>query len=77
MVLTRLPPGKLVIQIQPYADVWIDNQLKAGSTVFYEIELDAGSYSVELRHPSYQPFTQTVEIESGATSRVGHEFSGG
>jgi hypothetical protein len=57
--------------------VWIDGELKVESTTFYRIDLDVGAHQVELRHPSYQAFVQSVQIESGQTQTVSHNFASG
>ena len=63
--------------MQPYADVWIDGELKAESTTFYEVDLNTGSYAIELRHPSYQTYSRTVDVISGETERVIYDFASG
>ncbi len=77
VALNKLPPGELVIQVQPYADVWIDGELKVESTTFFRIDLDVGDHQVELRHPSYQAILRSVQIESGQTQTVSHNFASG
>jgi hypothetical protein len=77
VTLVALPPGTLVIRAQPYADVYIDGELKESGTVFYNQELPQGRYTVLLRHPHLGDYEQQVEVRSGETTTCDHDFERG
>lgn len=66
--LTKLPPGKLILKILPYADVYIDGTLQSGQQSRYEASLDTGQYSIELRNPHFDTRTIIVDITSSETT---------
>ncbi|NIO02250.1 MAG: PEGA domain-containing protein [Candidatus Latescibacteria bacterium] len=72
--LTKLPPGKLIFRINPYAELWINGELKNEYAVHFPIELDPGTYEIELRHPQFETVRRTVELKSGETLNVQHDF---
>jgi hypothetical protein len=72
--LTKLPPGMLIIQAQPYAELWINGELKEEYAVYLSLVLDAGTYQIELRHPQYTNISQTLTITSQDTVRFQHRF---
>ena len=64
IVLELLPPGELVIEILPYAELWIDGELKERDAVNFRISLRPGMHTIELRHPVYGTVRETVELKS-------------
>lgn len=74
-VLEKLPPGILVLQIEPYADVWIDGQLWSKDVVNSRVELEAGQHAVELRHPVHSAVTLDVDIRPGEETVVRQRMS--
>jgi hypothetical protein len=65
--LEPLPPGTLILEILPYAELWIDGELKERDALNYRIELRPGAHTIELRHPEYGTVSETIEIEPGAS----------
>jgi hypothetical protein len=72
--LDKLPPGTLIIQAQPYAELWINGVLREEYAVFLSVPLDAGNYEIELRHPQHENIRKTLTITSQDTVRVQHRF---
>ncbi|HUV36619.1 MAG TPA: PEGA domain-containing protein [Patescibacteria group bacterium] len=64
VVLTLLPPGELVIEILPYAELWIDGELRERDAVNYRIALRPGTHTIELRHPVYGTVRESIELKS-------------
>lgn len=62
--LTKLPQGKLIIKVVPYADIFINGELVKSQKSRYETNLDPGRYTVVLHHPS-KDSTIVVEIRPG------------
>lgn len=65
VTLEPLPPGTLIVEILPYAELWIDGELKERDALNYRIELRPGTHTIELRHPDFGTVTESVEIPSG------------
>jgi hypothetical protein len=72
VTLTKLPPGVLVLQISPYAELWINGELIERDAVNYRTELDPGIYQIELRHPHYGNITDPIEIKTEETTHYGN-----
>jgi hypothetical protein len=62
--LHKLPPGTLVITVNPWADIWINGVLKKEKADTFEELLDAGRYTIELRNPQYKTRKADVQMES-------------
>lgn len=60
--------GTLIVESTPPATVYIDGQ-ETGRTPL-EIDLEAGSYTVELRAPGYRSYRTNRTIEPGRENRV-------
>jgi hypothetical protein len=74
VTLEPLPPGILILEILPYAELWIDGQLKERDAVNFRIELSPGEHTVELRHPVYETLTEKVEVLSGRELRKSYNL---
>lgn len=64
ITLDRLPPGILAVELDPYADVWIDGRLEAREVVNKRFTVEAGEHTVEFRHP-LKTVSIPVVIRSG------------
>ncbi len=67
VTLEPLPPGTLIVEILPYAELWIDGELRERDALNYRTELRPGTHTIELRHPDYGTVTESVEIPSGGS----------
>jgi hypothetical protein len=67
--LRKLPSGFLVVEIDPYADVWIDGRRVAQGVVNGRYEIDPGDHTIELRHP-LKTVTLQVSVNSGEVRTV-------
>jgi len=67
VTLEPLPPGILIVEILPYAELWIDGELKERDALNYRVELRPGTHTIELRHPDYGTVKESVEIPSGVS----------
>ncbi len=72
--LEKLPPGMLIIQVQPYAELWIDGEMREENAVYFSMSLDEGAHEIELRHPQYENILKTLTITSRDTVRFQHRF---
>lgn len=70
MVALPPPTGVLLVESRwpPNVQVLIDGQLMGHTPL--SISLSSGSYTVELRHPGFNPFRTRVTIRPGRTTRV-------
>jgi hypothetical protein len=73
--LDLLPPGTVVFNIQPYADVYIDGELVKRDVTYHEITLAPGAHEIELRHPQFGVHRQEIRLESDESLTVQHRFS--
>ena len=75
VALTHLEPGTIAFSITPYGDVYVDGTRVAQTVTFFQVKAEAGTHSIELRHPSFKPFAGEIEVEPGSTRKVEHTFS--
>jgi eukaryotic-like serine/threonine-protein kinase len=57
-------PGRLFVDVSPWADVYINNRLIETTPLTDYIELTPGRYSLRLIHPDYPSYTRRIEIAS-------------
>lgn len=74
--LQRVLPGVVRFSITPFGDVFVDGKRMAQNVSFYPLPLEPGVHQIELRHPQYDGFIQQINLESGDTLRVVHDFTG-
>jgi hypothetical protein len=58
----------LRIIVTPYAEISIDGRVVGTSPPLAPLKLPAGTYSVRLVHPDYQPFPKRVVVRAGETT---------
>jgi hypothetical protein len=64
IALDKLPPGTLIITVNPWADIFINGDLKKEQAIRHEEQLEAGTYTITLRNPHYEERKETVEVTS-------------
>jgi serine/threonine-protein kinase len=62
--------GKLDIECQPWAYVYIDSKKIDSTPLKDQIELPAGKYSLGLIHPEYPLFSKTIQIKANEVTFV-------
>jgi serine/threonine protein kinase len=61
--------GILRIGVKPYAEVFVDGR-PAGTTPLGALTLPAGTHTIRLVHPSFQPFQRKVTVRPGESARL-------
>jgi hypothetical protein len=64
-----IPRGRLSINAQPWADVWIDEQ-SVGETPLANLDVTLGEHQVVFRHPDLGERRETVIVRADGTARV-------
>jgi AAA+ ATPase superfamily predicted ATPase len=72
--LELLPPATLQFMIRPYADIYIDGELKRSGASNYSEQLHQGRYLVRLDHPEFPSFEISVELASGTIDTLTHDM---
>ncbi|MBN1481911.1 serine/threonine protein kinase [candidate division KSB1 bacterium] len=57
-------PGRLTIQCQPWAHVYINGERRYTTPLQDAILLEPGEHEIQLRHPQFPTFVQNLRIES-------------
>lgn len=66
-------PGLLQVAVRPWGTVSIDGKVM-GDTPLEKFSLPPGPHVVRVRHPTYEPWEQSVTIRSGMTEKVLVDF---
>lgn len=66
MILDELMPATVILQIIPWADLYVDGVLLKKESVSRTVKLKEGTHLIELKHPDYGVFADTLEVKSGA-----------
>jgi hypothetical protein len=64
-------PGKIVIQVFPWADIWVDGVHRGVKDV--TVELPPGTHTISLRHPTLGQRSEEIRVEPG--QRVERRFN--
>jgi hypothetical protein len=72
-VTIPVPPGRVSINAEPWAEVWIDNRL-VGETPLANVEIPIGEHEIMFRHPELGERRQNVIVRADAVSRVSATF---
>jgi hypothetical protein len=63
------PDGRVSINAQPWAQVWIDGNL-VGETPLANLAVRVGEHEVTFRHPQLGELRQTAMVKSGELTRI-------
>jgi class 3 adenylate cyclase len=66
--------GIVAFAIAPWGEIFIDGQRRGVSPPMRELELNPGSYKIEIRNTTFPAHVQTVEVEAGGRIRIKHQF---
>lgn len=71
--------GNVKLSIQPWGEVWINGSLKGVSPPMRFLQLEPGTYNVELRNPGLQSMRRQLVVTAGQAAAIEHRFqpSGG
>ena len=68
-----VPPGRLSVNAQPWAEVLIDNR-SYGETPLANLNVPLGDHEIVFRHPQLGERRQTVTVRADAVTRVSTSF---
>ena len=68
------PDGRVSINAQPWAQVWIDGNL-VGETPLANVPVAAGEHEITFRHPQLGERRETTIVKSGVQTRVSATLS--
>ena len=66
--------GNVKLGIQPWGEVWINGSLKGVSPPMRFLQLEPGTYSVELRNPGLQSVRRQLTVVAGQPTTLEHRF---
>lgn len=61
--------GSLQVVVQPWADIVVDGE-SVGETPFRRLPLAAGTHTVRVEHPAFEPIERQVKVEAGEVTRL-------
>jgi hypothetical protein len=68
-----VPPGRVSINAQPWAEVFIDTRL-VGETPLANLNVPVGEHEVLFRHPEFGERRQRITVRADAPTRVSASF---
>lgn len=66
--------GNVRLSIQPWGEVWINGSLKGVSPPVRFLQLEPGTYNVELRNPGLQSLRRQLTVTAGQPVAIEHRF---
>lgn len=73
-LLTPVAAGTLTVFVRPWGEIWIDGQKRGFSPPRFQLQLPPGRYRVELRNPGQPTHVQQLQIPSGQSVTLRHDF---
>lgn len=70
-----LPPGSLHFTVTPWGEIFIDGTKRGVSPPLIEVQIAAGKHNIEIHNTSFPAYTTTVEVTSGAQSKIKYKFN--
>ena len=72
----RNPPGAgvVVVRVTPFAAVFVDDTMRRDSVSSSRFELSPGPHEVRVTHPVCEPRVWKIEVESGRSLTLSHDF---
>jgi class 3 adenylate cyclase len=66
--------GTLLFTIRPYGEIYVDGRREGDTPPMYELKVSAGRHRIELRHPEFPPYVQTVDVSPGGRVQIRYWF---
>jgi hypothetical protein len=68
-------PGSVEFAIAPWGEVYVDGAKRGVSPPLTEVKLPPGKHTVEVRNTSFPSYSTTIEVTSGAQSKIKYKFN--
>ncbi|HEY5619826.1 MAG TPA: PEGA domain-containing protein [Vicinamibacterales bacterium] len=72
-VTIAVPPGRISVNAEPWAEVWIDNR-PVGETPLANLEIPIGEHEVVFRHPDLGERRQNIIVRAEEVARASTTF---
>ena len=66
--------GTLLFTVRPWGEIYVDGRHEGDVPPLYELRLGAGRHRLEIRHPEFPPYVQTVDVSPGARIQIRYLF---
>ena len=66
--------GTLLLTIRPWGEIYVDGRHEGDTPPLYELRLGAGRHKIEIRHPEFPSYVQTVDVSPGARIHIRYLF---
>jgi non-specific serine/threonine protein kinase len=66
--------GNVKLSIQPWGEVWVNGSLKGVSPPMRFLQLEPGTYNIELRNPGLQSTRRQLTVVAGQPTSLEHRF---
>lgn len=70
----RAGVGIVLLEIEPWGEVYVDNRPVGVAPPLKELQLPSGRHTIEIRHASGKAVTARVEVDPGRPSKIQHAF---
>lgn len=70
-----MPEAMLALAVTPWGEVFVDGKREGVSPPLNEIRLAAGKHKIEIRNPGFVPYSETIELQAGASQKIKYKFN--
>ncbi len=68
-------PGSVEFAIAPWGEVYVDGTKRGVSPPLTEVKVPPGKHTIEVRNTSFPSYSTTIEVTSGAQSKIKYKFN--
>lgn len=69
------PEATLALAVTPWGEVFVDGKREGVSPPLNELKLSAGKHKIEIRNPGFVPYSETIELQAGASQKIKYKFN--
>jgi tRNA A-37 threonylcarbamoyl transferase component Bud32 len=66
--------ARLTFAVTPWGEIYVDGKKKGVAPPLTELKLAPGRHTIVIRNTTFQPYTQTVQLEAASQLKIRHKF---
>ena len=67
-------PGRLELSVTPWGEVLVDGEGRGVSPPLHELEIPAGTHTIEIRNTTFPSHKERIEMKAGEATKIRHRF---
>ena len=68
------PLHRVALAVTPWGEVYVNGRKVGVSPPMTELKLAPGTYTVEIRNTTFEPYRESIDVQSAANVKIKHRF---